>query len=120
MENIDAGVFLFLAIANNGVKAEAIEKEIWKEITVLQKEGVKNKELDKVKINTKSDFIYSLESSTSVAELFGGYLARGDLTPLQNYENAINTLTPKELQEVAKRYFVIDKSTTVILRKGKK
>jgi predicted Zn-dependent peptidase len=120
MENIDAGVFLFLAIANKGVKAEDIEKEIWKEIVTLQKEGVKNKELEKVKINTKSDFIYSLESSTSVAELFGGYLARGDLTPLKNYENAINTLTTKELQEVARLYFTPDKSTTVILRKGKK
>jgi predicted Zn-dependent peptidase len=55
-----------------------------------------------------------------VAELFGGYLARGDLTPLKNYENAINTLTTKELQEVARLYFTPDKSTTVILRKGKK
>ncbi|MDO9208536.1 MAG: pitrilysin family protein [Sulfuricurvum sp.] len=120
METIDAGVFIFLAIANKGVSAEKIEKEIWKEIAKLQKKNVKQSELDKVKINTKSDFIYSLESSTSVAELFGGYLSRGDLSPLERYEDSINALTAKEIQDVAQKYFNADKSTTLILRKGEK
>jgi predicted Zn-dependent peptidase len=120
METIDPGVFLFLAIANKGVSAEKIEKEIWKEITKLQKEGVKQSELDKVKINTKSDFIHSLESSTSVAELFGGYLSRGDLGPLERYEDAINALTSKDIKEIANLYFKPEHSTTLILRKGKK
>ncbi|MDP3587749.1 MAG: pitrilysin family protein [Sulfuricurvum sp.] len=120
METIDPGVFLFLAIANKGVTAEKIEKEIWKEIAKLQKNGVKQSELDKIKISTKSDFIYSLESSTSVAELFGGYLARGDLAPLERYETAINALTSKDIQEMAKHYFNPAASTTLILRKGEK
>ncbi|HEX5711093.1 MAG TPA: pitrilysin family protein [Sulfuricurvum sp.] len=120
METIDPGVFLFLAIANKGVSAEKIEKEIWKEIGKLKKEGVKQSELDKVKISTKSDFIHSLESSTSVAELFGGYLSRGDLGPLERYEDAINALTSKDIKEVAKLYFKPEQSTTIILRKGKK
>jgi predicted Zn-dependent peptidase len=120
METIDPGVFLFLAIANKGVSAEKIENEIWKEISKLQKNGVKQSELDKVKISTKADFIYSLESSTSVAELFGGYLARGDITPLERYEDSINALTSKDIQEMAKLYFKPEKSTTIILRKGQK
>lgn len=120
METIDPGVFLFLAIANKGVSAEKIEKEIWKEIVKLQKNGVKQSELDKIKISTKADFIYSLESSTSVAELFGGYLARGDLAPLERYEDSIKALTSKDIQEMAKRYFNPAASTTLILRKGEK
>jgi predicted Zn-dependent peptidase len=76
--------------------------------------------LDKVKINTKSDFIHSLESSTSVAELFGGYLSRGDLGPLERYEDAINALTSKDIKEIANLYFKPEHSTTLILRKGKK
>ncbi len=120
METIDPGVFLFLAIANKGVTAEKIEKEIWKEIVKLQKNGVKQSELDKIKISTKADFIYSLESSTSVAELFGGYLARGDITPLERYEDSIKALTSKDIQEMAKRYFNPTTSTTIILRKGEK
>ncbi|OYZ63645.1 MAG: peptidase M16, partial [Sulfuricurvum sp. 24-42-5] len=46
METIDPGVFLFLAIANKGVTAEAIEKELWKEIKALQSKPVKKAELD--------------------------------------------------------------------------
>lgn len=120
MENIDAGVFLFLAVCNNGVKAETVENEIWNVIHSLQKKPVDKAELDKVKINTKSDFIYSLESSTSVADLFGSYLARGDIAPLMHYESSIEALNPDEIQNVAKQYLISEKSTTLILRKGQK
>ncbi len=120
MENIDPGVFLFLAVCNNGVKAESVEKEIWEVIRSLQNAPVEKAELDKVKINTKSDFIYSLESSTSVADLFGSYLARGDIAPLLHYESAIDALKPSEIQKVAKEYLKPEKSTTIILRKGQK
>lgn len=120
METIDPGIFLFLAIANKGVTAEVIEKELWKEIKALQTKPVKKAELDKIKINTRADFIYSLESSTSVAELFGSYLARGDIAPLERYEASVNALTPADIQETAKRYFDMDKATTLILRKGQK
>ncbi|MDD3595745.1 pitrilysin family protein [Sulfuricurvum sp.] len=119
MENIDPGVFLFLAVCNNGVKAETVEAEIWKIIRSLQDAPVQTSELDKVKINTKAEFIYSLESSTSVADLFGSYLARGDIAPLERYEAAIEALKPDDIQQVAKKYLVPEKSTTLILRKGK-
>lgn len=118
MENIDPGVFLFLAVCNNGVKAETVEEEIWKVIRTLQNSPVEKAELDKIKINTKADFIYSLESSTSVADLFGSYLARGDITPLEKYEEAINALNTEDIQRVAKQYLDPHKSTTLILRKA--
>lgn len=120
MENADSGIFLFVAICNNGIKAEAVEEEIWNIIKALQNKPVEKAELDKVKINTKSDFIYSLESSTSVADLFGSYLARGDITPLMNYESSIEALKPEDIQTVAKHYLIPEKSTTIILRKGQK
>ncbi len=75
-------------------------------------------ELEKVKINTKSDFIYSLESSSSVANLYGGYLVRDDITPLMTYEEDVDKLTAKKIKEVAKKYFNFDKSTTLILKKS--
>lgn len=120
METIDPGVFLFLAVCNNGIKAEEVEKEIWNILNTLRKTAVEKTEIDKIKINTKADFIYSLESSTSVAELFGGYLARGDISPLLNYEKSIESLEPLDIQSVVKTYLVPEKSTTLILRKGQK
>lgn len=120
MENKDPGIFLFLASCNPGVKAEDVENEIKKQIAELVNKPVTQAELDKVKINTKSDFIYSLESSTSVADLFGSYLARGDMAPLEHYEESINKLTLDDIQTTAKKYFDFSKSTTVILRKKPK
>jgi predicted Zn-dependent peptidase len=120
MENKDPGVFLFFAICNPGVKAEDVNKVIVKEIEKLKSEQVSKSELDRVKINTKADFIYSLENSTSVANLFGSYLARGDLNPLLNYEDNINKLSADDISRVAKKYLDFDHSTTVILKKDKK
>ncbi len=117
MENTDPGLFIFLATCNPGVKAKDVEKELIKEINLLKEKKVSKKELEKVKINTKSDFIYSLESSTSVANLYGSYLVRGDITPLINYKENVEKITPKQVQTIANKYFDFSKSTTVILKK---
>ena len=118
MENTDPGLFIFLAVCNPGVKAEDVEKELLEQIEIMKTTKVTKAELDKVKINTKADFIYSLESSTSVANLYGSYLVRGDLTPLLTYEEDVKKVSAKKVQEVANKYFNFDKSTTVILKKG--
>jgi len=118
MENTDPGLFIFLAVCNPGVKAEDVEAELIKEIERMKTTEVTQAELDKVKINTKSDFIHSLESSTSVANLYGGYLVRGDITPLLTYEEDVKKVNAKQVQEIANKYFNFDKSTTVILKKG--
>ncbi len=119
MENINPGLFIFLAICNSGVKAEDVEKELLEQIDLIKNNEVTQKELDKVKINTKADFIYSLESSSSVANLYGSYLVRGDLTPLFTYEDDVNKVTVEEVKKVANKYFNFNKSTTLILKKGK-
>jgi zinc protease len=118
MENIDPSLFIFLATCNPGVSAEDVEKELLKEIELMKTTEVTQAELEKIKINTKSDFIYSLESSTSVADLFGGYLVRGDMTPLLTYEENIKKVSAADVQAAAKTYFNFDKSTTLILKKG--
>jgi predicted Zn-dependent peptidase len=118
MELKDPGVFLFLAVCNPGVKAEEVEKEIWHQIEKIQTEGVSEEELNKVKVNTKAAFIFSMENSSNVADLFGSYLARGDIQPLLHYEENIEKLKPEMIQAVAKRYLDKEKSVTVILRKG--
>ena len=118
MENIDPSLFVFLASCNPGVKAETVETELLAQIDRLKTDAVSLAELEKVKINTRADFIYSLESAASVAGLFGGYLARGDLAPLQTYEESITALTPATIQATAKKYFAPKHSTTIILRKA--
>lgn len=117
MELKDPGVFLIMALCNPDTKAEDVEREILSELDRLKSGDVTQEELDKLKINAKADFIYSLEDSSSVASLFGGYLAKGNIKPLLEYEDKLDKLTVKKISEVAKRYFDNDKSTTVFLKK---
>ena len=118
MENIDPGLFIFLAVCNPGIKAVDVEKELKEQIELMKNSKVTKAELEKVKINTKADFVYSLESSSSIANLYGSYLVRGDLSPLLSYEEDVKKITAKKVQEASNKYFNFDKSTTIILKKG--
>ncbi|RBQ26365.1 peptidase M16 [Arcobacter sp. CECT 9188] len=120
MELKDPGVFMFLAVANENIDALKIEKEILDIIAKIQKGEVSQKDLDKIKINTKADFIFSLESSSEVASLYGTYLVRDNIKPLLDYEKNLMNLKIEDIVEVAKKYLVKSNSTTLILKEDKK
>ncbi len=117
MDLKDPSLFIFVAICNEGVKAETVEKEMLKEIEKLKTKGVESGELEKIKVNSKADFIFSLESSSHVADLFGGYFARGNVKPLLEYEEKLSKLTADDIVKTANKYFTDDTKTTIILRK---
>jgi predicted Zn-dependent peptidase len=117
MELTDDGIFLFMGMANPGVNIEDLEKEIHIEIEKLKSGDVTKEELEKVKINAKADFIYSLEDSASVNSLFGSYFVRGNLEPLLTYEENLAKITPELVTKIANKYFNDDLATTLILKK---
>jgi len=118
MELADPGVFLIMAMAAPGADVATLEKEILAQLERLKNGEVTQAELDKVKINTKAEFIYSLESSSSVAGLYGEYLVKGNIQPLLEYEEKLDKITLKDISNTAKKYFNHDFSTTVILKKN--
>jgi predicted Zn-dependent peptidase len=118
MQLKDPGVFLIMALCNPGVTAKSVEKEILLELDRLKNGDVTQEELDKLKINAKAEFIYSLESSSSVAAIFGEYLSKGNIKPLLEYEEKLDKLSIKTISEIAKKYFKNENSTTVILKKS--
>ncbi len=119
MENRYPGLFIIIAVCNPGVKGEIVKKEMLKELGKIKEGKVTKKELKKIKTNTKADFIYSLESSSSVANLYGSYLARGDIKPLLDYEKNINALTLETIKSVANKYFDTKNLTSIILKDEK-
>ena len=119
MELADPGVFLVMAMVTPGASLNDVEKEILVELEKLKNGDVTQAELDKVKINTKAEFIYSLESSSSVAGLYGEYYVKGNIKPLLEYEEKLDKITLKDISDIAKKYFDHNFSTTVILKKNK-
>jgi zinc protease len=120
MELKDPGIFMFMAIANENIDAKEIENEILDTIAQIKKGEISQKDIDKIKINTKADFIFSLESSTEVASLFGSYFVRDNIKPLLEYEANVEKLTKEDLINVANKYLNKNNSTTVILKKEEK
>ena len=115
-----AGINELTAILPQKNAEKEIEKEILDTIAQIQKGDISQKDIDKIKINTKADFIFSLESSTEVASLYGSYLVRDNIKPLLNYEKTVDKLTKEDLINVAKKYLVKNNSTTVILKQEEK
>jgi len=120
MELKDPGLFMFLAVANENIDALEIEKEILGIISKIKKSKIVQKDLDKIKINTKADFIFSLESSSEVATLYGTYFVRDNIKPLLEYEKNLENLKIEDIVEVAKKYLVKSNSTTLILKSKKR
>lgn len=118
MELADPGVFLIMAMCSPQASLDTLEKEILAELEKIKNGDVTQAELDKVKINTKAEFIYSLESSSSVAGLYGDYLVKGNIQPLLEYEEKLDKITLKDISDAAKKYFDHNFSTTVILKKN--
>ncbi|EEU7374842.1 insulinase family protein [Campylobacter jejuni] len=114
---IDENLFIFICNCNPNVNAEKVEKELLKIIDKLKMGKISQKDLQRVKNNVKSDFIFSFNNASAVANIYGSYLARGDINPLLNYEKDIQNLELKDLISCAKKYFIQENSTTVILRK---
>ncbi|MEA1954083.1 MAG: pitrilysin family protein [Campylobacterota bacterium] len=119
MELKDPGLFLVMAMVSPNASLEVVEKEILSELDKLKNGDVTQAELDKVKINTKAEFIYSLESSSSVAGLYGDYYVKGNIKPLLEYEEKLDKITLKDISDIAKKYFNHDFSTTVVMKKNK-
>ncbi len=118
MELKDPGLFLFLAMGNPDVSAEELETILREEIDRLKAHPITPDELAKVKINTRREFVHLLENASSLADLYGGYLIRGDLKPLLNYEANLDRITPETIRNVAQRYFDHAHATTLTLRKS--
>jgi predicted Zn-dependent peptidase len=119
MDTKDPGVFIFIATCNEGVEAKKIQQQIIKILQKLKDGKITASQIKKIKINLKAQFINSLESSSEVANLFAEYAAKEDLNVILDYEKDIENITKEKLVEVANKYFIMDNSTTVVLKESK-
>ncbi len=119
LDTYHSGVFIFLCVCSPDVEATKVEKRILKILDKIKKGKLSNSLIKKIKLSAKSDFIFSLESSSSIASIFGSFLARGNIKPLLSYLEDIEKLSKKDIVKAANTYFKKRHSTTIILKKDK-
>ena len=104
------GVIVFFITADvAGSAADAAEKEILYELQRLIDEPVSEEELDLVRVVLAGDFIRSVDGVFERSARFGDMLGTCVTEQLtENLRNALDTVTPQKIQQLAARYLQND------------
>lgn len=90
-----------------------VEALILHELKRLCQEPISDREVERAKRLLLNDMTFSLETPLQVASLYGFYTILQDpYIPLQ-YPRQIQKLTPRDLQDIAQRYFTEDYVVTI-------
>ena len=90
---------------------EKLEKEIFYEITKIQKYGVTEEELQRAKNKIIQDTYYARESTANIATELGYTMAlTGSSNLYNNYIEGIKKVTSSDVQSAAQKYLGVNKS----------
>ncbi|MEE9439497.1 MAG: pitrilysin family protein [Saprospiraceae bacterium] len=110
----DPGVAIAFGITNMGVDILDLEKAINAEIEKIQNELISDKEFQKLRNQTESDFISGNSRVAGIAESLANYHMYFDDTSLINNElKRYLAVTKEDIQRVAKKYY--DSNNRVVL-----
>jgi predicted Zn-dependent peptidase len=115
------GLFRFIAASNVGVDIAKCEALMFEEIEKLKKEGFDAKELEKAKIQFKSDFIRDRQTVLGKAEAIHDHVYFSeDLARINTDIDRYMAVTNDDIMRVAKKYFIEINRTVVIAQPASK
>ena len=104
------------AMASNPADAKAVEAEIMTAIRALHETPVDAKQLAATKSALKYGFLMGLESAQDVAlAVMWPIVYTGRLEAVEEYYRTLESLTPDDLREAAKKYLVDTGRTTIVM-----
>jgi predicted Zn-dependent peptidase len=107
-----ANLILFYALSAPGHSLAEVGKALETEIEKLTTELVSLEELEKVKTKAKANLLRTLDSNLGMAQLLVEYEAKtGDWQNLFRELDEISSLTPEDIQRVAKKIFTQENRT---------
>ena len=95
------------------------EKIVWEELERLKTEPVSEREFQKVKNHAYAGLVRSFTDMENVATMLAWYEMYGDYHIFLNWADALEKVTPAQVQEVAKATFVRDRSVAGFLKKNR-
>lgn len=94
-----------------------VETIIWEELEKLKVELVSQRDFQKVKNRAFASLVRSLTDMENVATMLAWYEMYGDYRIFLNWADALEKVSPKEVQDAAQKTFLKKKATIGILTK---
>ena len=111
------GLFMTLAVPNQGVSLEEVEAVIEEEFQKVKDGDITQEELDRAITNARASQVRSLNSNMGLALGFAqSHAQRGSWKESFNALNALEAVTLEDLQRVAQPYFVKDNRTVGMIK----
>jgi zinc protease len=109
------GLFRFITASNVGVEIETCESLMFEEIEKVKKEGISAAELEKAKVQFRSDFITGRQTVLNKAEEIQRYVYfSSDLAEINTDIENYMSVTQEDIIRVANTY-LIEKNRTVVV-----
>ncbi len=111
------GLFMTLAVPNQGVSLEEVEAVIEEEFQKVKDGDITQEELDRAITNARASQVRSLNSNMGLALGFAqNHAQRGSWKESFNALSALEAVTLEDLQRVAQTYFVKDNRTVGMIK----
>ena len=116
-ESFDPGLFQFYAVASKDIKEADIENAIYEEMDKIKKDGITDRELQKIKNQKLVEFYQQVETINGKANNIGTYeVFFGDYKKMFDAPAAYNKVTTEDVKRVANQYFNKSNRTVGILK----
>lgn len=108
-------LFYLYGTALPGRTVSELEEALGDEIDKIKNEPPSEREVQKAKNQIEADFIMGQDSAFFQAEILAVFEMIGDWKLRDKYLEGVRRVTPKDVQAVAQRYLVKEKSTVGVL-----
>lgn len=116
-ESFDPTLFGFYAVAAKNINEDAIEKAIYAEIENIKKNGVTDRELQKVKNQKLLEFYGQVETINGKSNNIGTYeVFFGDYRKMFEAPAQYNKVSADDIKRVANKYFIKTGRTVGVLK----
>ncbi|WP_367754158.1 M16 family metallopeptidase [Flavobacterium sp. WC2430] len=116
-DSFDPGLFNIYAVANTNVSEVDLENAIYTEIEKIKKDGISERELQKIKNQKLMEFYGQVETINGKSNNIGTYeVFFGDYKKMFDAPKNYNKVTVADVQHVAKKYFTKSNRTVGVLK----
>jgi zinc protease len=111
--------FCVYAVPAQGVSLQDLEKAIDEALKAVTAEALDPHAIERAKIRLVAETIYSTDSQSSLARIYGSALAIGEtIEEVRRWPAEIEAVASADLASVAERYLVLRRSVTGYLQKS--